>query len=130
MFSVATAPAAPQGAAARATATGKAVALAATLARLDAQYRQPRPQATPPTPPPAQDYGPEVAARAALARTHSAFFDARAAHAAQPTPATAAAHQATRAAYEAASAAYFATPAGTRTLQARAAHGRAWHKPN
>ena len=124
MLSVATAPAVPQGAAAKATAAGKAVALAATLARLDAQY-SPRPPA-PPSPPPVIDYGPEIAARAALARTHSALFDARTAHHAQPTPATAAAHQAARAAYQAAEAAFFATPAGTRLLQTRAAYGRPW----
>ena len=130
MYSIAIAPAAPQGAAVRATATSKAAALAVTLARLDAQYNKPRTQATPPTPPPPRDYGPEVAARAALARTHSAYFDARAAHAEQPTPATAAGNQATRVAYDAASAAFFATPAGTRTLQARAAHGRPWTLTN
>ena len=124
MYSAATlAPAAPQGAAVRATADEKAAALARTLARLAALY--PAPQPSPP-PPPAIDHGPEVAATAALARAHSAFFEARAAHQARPTPATAAAHRAARAAYAAASNAWFATPAGARLLAARTAQGRPW----
>ena len=124
MYSAATlAPAAPQGAAVKATADEKAAALARTLARLEALYA-PRRQAPPP--PPVIDHGPEVAATAALARAHSAFFEARAAHQARPTPATAAAHQAARAAYTAASDVWFATPAGSRLLAARTAQGRPW----
>ena len=73
MPSVATAPAAPiVGAAA-----GKLAALYATIARLEAMF-PPRPQPAP-QPAPAPIDPAAVAARHALARAHSAMFDARAA---------------------------------------------------
>ena len=73
MPSVAIAPAAPVVGA----AAGKLAALHATLARLAAKY-PPRPQPAP-QPAPAPVDPAAVAARHALARAHSAYFDARAA---------------------------------------------------
>ena len=73
MPSVAIAPAAPVVGA----AASKLAALHATLARLAAKY-PPRPQPAP-QPAPAPVDPAAVAARHALARAHSAYFDARAA---------------------------------------------------
>ena len=130
MPSVAFAPAAPiVGAAA-----GKMAALQATLARLDALY-PPRPR---PVPQPAlAPIDPAAtAARHALARAHSAMFDARAAKYAlrddyhsQPgrfaqLRAAIIRCQQTRAAYVAATAAFHASPAGAALQAARAKYPR------
>ena len=73
MLSLVLAPAAPTVGA----AAGKLAALQATLVRLAAKY-PPRPVAVP-TPAPAPIDPAVTAARHALARAHSAMFDARAA---------------------------------------------------
>ena len=130
MLSVAIAPAAPVVGA----AVGKLAALHATLARLAAKY-PPRPQPAPqPAPVPVSPAA--VAATAALARAHSAMFDARAAKYAlrddyHPQPGRFAQLRAaimrcreTRAAYAAAAAAYHASPAGAALQAARAKYPR------
>ena len=130
MPSVAFAPAAPiVGAAA-----GKMAALQATLARLDALY-PPRPRPVP-QPAPAPIDPAATAARHALARAHSAMFDARAAkyalrddYRSQPDRfaqlrAAIIRCQQTRAAYVAAAAAFHASPAGTALQAARAKYPR------
>ena len=130
MPSVAFAPAAPiVGAAA-----GKMAALQATLARLDALY-PPRPRPVPqPAPGPIDPAA--TAARHALARAHSAMFDARAAkyalrddYRSQPgrfaqLRAAIIRCQQTRAAYVAAAAAFHASPAGAALQAARAKYPR------
>ena len=126
MPSVATAPAAPiVGAAA-----GKLAALHATLARLEAMF-PPRPRPAP-QPAPAPVDPAAVAARHALARAHSAYFDARAAKYAlrddyRPRPGRFAQLRAAiircreaRATYAAAAAAFHASPAGAALQAARA----------
>ena len=134
MPSVAFAPAAPiVGAAA-----GKMAALQATLARLVALY-PPRPRPVPqpvPQPAPAPIDPAATAARHALARAHSAMFDARAAKYAlrddyhsQPgrfaqLRAAIIRCQQTRAAYVAAAAAFHASPAGAALQAARAKYPR------
>ena len=129
MLSLVFAPAAPTGGA----AAGKLAALHATLARLAAKY-PPRPVAVPaPAPAP---IGPSVmAARHALARAHSAMFDARAAKYAlrddyRPQAgrfaqlrAAIIRYREARAAYAAAAAAFHASPAGA-ALQAAGAKYR------
>ena len=135
MPSVAFAPAAPiVGAAA-----GKMAALQATLARLDALY-PPRPRPVP-QPAPAPIHPAATAARHALARAHSAMFDARAAkyalrddYRSQPgrsqpgrfaqLRAAIIRCQQTRAAYVAAAAAFHASPAGAALQAARAKYPR------
>ena len=126
MPSVATAPAAPiVGAAA-----GKLAALHATLARLEAMF-PPRPQPAP-QPAPAPIDPAAVAARHALARAHSAYFDARAAkyalrddyrsqagRFAQLRAAIIRCREA-QANYKAAAAAFHASPAGAALQAARA----------
>ena len=130
MPSVAIAPAAPiVGAAA-----GKMAALQATLARLDALY-PPRPRPVP-QPAPAPINPAATAARHALARAHSAMFDARAAkyalrddYRSQPgrfaqLRAAIIRCQQTRAAYVAAAAAFHASPTGAALQAARAKYPR------
>ena len=130
MPSVAFAPAAPiVGAAA-----GKMAALQATLARLDALY-PPRPRPVP-QPAPAPIDPAAVAARHALARAHSAYFDARAAKYAlrddyRPGPGRVAQLRAAiircreaQATYAAAAAAFHASPAGAALQVARAKYPR------
>ena len=130
MPSLALAPAAPVVGAAAA----KWAALCATLARLEAKY-PPRPQVAPqPVPAPVSPVS--VAASAALARTHSALFDARAAkyalrevyshqlgRFAQLRAAILRCREA-QAAYAAAAAAYHASPAGAALQAARAKYAR------
>jgi hypothetical protein len=111
-------------------AASKLAALRVTLARLEAKY-PPRPQVAP-KPAPAPVSPAAVAATAALARAHSAFFDARAAkhtlrdaydsqpgRFAQLRAAILRCRQA-QAAYAAAAAAYHASPAGAALQAARA----------
>ena len=130
MPSVAIAPAAPiVGAAA-----SKLAALRVTLARLEAKY-PPRPQVAP-QPAPAPVSPAAVAATAALARAHSAMFDARAAkYALRDDYRTQAGRFAqlraaiircreTQAAYKAAAAAFHASPAGAALQAARAKYPR------
>ena len=130
MLSVTIAPAAPVVGA----AAGKLAALHATLARLAAKY-PPRPQPAPqPAPVPVSQAA--VAATAALARAHSAMFDARAAKYAlrddyRSQPGRFAQLRAaiircreTRAAYAAAAAAFHASPAGAALQAARAKYSR------
>ncbi|MCI1188726.1 hypothetical protein MON38_14965 [Hymenobacter sp. DH14] len=126
MPSVAIAPAAPVVGA----AASKLAALRVTLARLEAKY-PPRPQVAP-KPAPAPVSPAAVAATAALARAHSAFFDARAAKYAlrdayDSRPGRFAKLRASvlrcreaQAAYAAAAAAYHASPAGAALRAARA----------
>ena len=126
MLSLVLAPAAP----ATGAAAGKLAALHATLARLAAKY-PPRPGAGP-APAPAPIDPATTAARHALARAHSAMFDARAAKYAlrddyhsQPgrfaqLRAAIISCQQTRAAYVAAAAAFHASPAGAALQAARA----------
>ena len=124
--SVAIAPAAPiVGAAA-----SKLAALRVTLARLEAKY-PPRPQVAP-QPAPAPVSPAAVAATAALARAHSAMFDARAAkyalrdeYGARPgrfaqLRAAIIRYREARVAYTAAAAVYHASPAGAALQAARA----------
>ena len=130
MPSVAFAPAAPVVGA----AAGKMAALQATLARLDALY-PPRPRPVP-QPAPAPIDPAATAARHALARAHSAMFDARAAkyalrddYRSQPgrfaqLRAAIIRCQQTRAAYVAAAAAFHASPAGAALQAARAKYPR------
>ena len=130
MPSVAFAPAAPVVGA----AAGKMAALQATLARLDALY-PPRPKPVP-QPAPAPIDPAATAARHALARAHSAMFDARAAkyalrddYRSQPgrfaqLRAAIIRCQQTRAAYVAAAAAFHASPAGAALQAARAKYPR------
>ena len=130
MPSIAFAPAAPiVGAAA-----GKMAALQATLARLDALY-PPRPRPVP-QPAPAPIDPAATAARHALARAHTAMFDARAAKYAlrddyRSRPGRFAQLRAaiircqqTRTAYVAAAAAFHASPAGAALQAARAKYPR------
>ena len=126
VLSVGVAPAAPiVGAAA-----GKLAALHATLARLDAMF-PPRPRPAP-QPAPAPIDPAAVAARHALARAHSAYFDARAAkyalrdeyrpqlgRFAQLRAAIIRCREA-RATYAAAAAAFHTSPAGAALQAARA----------
>jgi len=134
MPSVALAPAAPiVGAAAGQLAT-KWAALQATLARLDAKY-PPRPTVVAP-PAPASIDPAAVAARHALARAHSAMFDARAAkyalrddYRSQPSRfarlrAAITRYQQACAAYATAAAAFHASPAGAALQVARAKYPR------
>ena len=126
MPSVATAPSAPiVGAAA-----GKLAALHATLARLEAMF-PPRPRPVP-QPAPAPIDPAAVAARHALARAHSAYFDARAAkHALRDDYRTQPGRfaqlraaiircRAARVTYAAAAADFHASPAGAALQAARA----------
>ena len=106
--------------------------LHATLARLEAKY-PPRPVAAPA---PAPIDPAAVAARHALARAHSAFFDARAAKYAlrddyRPQPGRFAQLRAAilrcreaQATYQAAAAAFHASPAGAALQAARAKYPR------
>ena len=126
VLSLVLAPAAPiTGAAA-----GKMAALQATLARLAVKY-PPRPVVAP-APAPAPVDPAAVAARHALARAHSAMFDARAAkHALRDDYRTQPGRfaqlraaiircRAARATYAAAAAAFHASPAGAALQAARA----------
>jgi len=130
MLSLVLAPAAP----AVGAAAGKLAALHATLARLAAKY-PPRPVVAP-APAPAPIDPPITAARHALARAHSAMFDARAAkYALRDDYRTQAGRFAqlraaiircreTQAAYKAAAAAFHASPAGAALQAARAKYPR------
>ena len=132
MPSVALAPAAPIGGAAACPVAAKWAALRATLAKLEAS-QPPRPVA-PPAPAPIDPAA--VAARHALARAHSAFFDARAAKYAlrddyRPQAGRFAQLRAAilrcreaRAAYAAAATAFHASPAGAALQAARAKYPR------
>ena len=126
MPSVAIAPAAPVVGA----AASKMAALRATLARLEAKY-PPRPQvATKPAPAPVSPVS--VAATTALARAHSALFDARATkyalrdeHGSRPgrfaqLRAAILRYREAQAAYARAAAVYHASPAGAALQAARA----------
>ena len=130
MLSLVLAPAAPTVGA----AAGKLAALQATLARLAAKY-PPRPMAVP-TPAPAPIDPATTAARHALARAHSAMFDARAAKYAlrddyRPQAgrfgrirAAIMRYREARATYAAAAAAFHASPAGAALQAARAKYPR------
>ena len=130
MLSLVFAPAAPTVGA----AAGKMAALQATLDRLAAKY-PPRPVAVP-TPAPAPIDPATTAARHALARAHSAMFDARAAkHALRDDyrpqtgrfgriRAAIMRYREARAAYVAAAAAFHASPAGVVLQAARAKYPR------
>ena len=130
MLSLVLAPAAP----AVGAAAGKLAALHATLARLAAKY-PPRPVVSP-APAPAPIDPATTAARHALARAHSAMFDARAAKYAlrddyRPQPgrfaqlrAAIMRYREARAAYAAAAAAFHASPAGAALPPARAKYPR------
>ena len=130
MFSLVFAPAAP----APGAVAGKLVALQATLTRLAAKY-PPRPQVAP-APAPAPIDPATTAARHALARAHSAMFDARAAKYALREECGPQAGrfgriraaiircQQARAAYAAAAAAFHASPAGVALQAARAKYPR------
>ena len=132
MLSLVLAPAAPTGGAAAGQVAGKLAALQATLARLAAKY-PPQPQAAPA---PAPIDPATAAARHALARTHSALFDARAAKYAlreEYSPqagrfgrirAAIVRYREARAAYSAAAAAFHASPAGAALQAARARYPR------
>ena len=134
MLSLVLAPAAPAVGAATGQAAIKMAALQATLARLAAKY-PPRPQAVP-APAPAPIDSAATAARHALARAHSAMFDARAAkyalrddyspQAGRFTQLRAAImrYKQARAAYVAAAAAFHASPAGAALQAARAKYPR------
>ena len=134
MLSLVLAPAAPAVGAATGQAAIKMAALQATLARLAAKY-PPRPQAVP-APAPAPIDPAATAARHALARAHSAMFDARAAkyalrddyspQAGRFTQLRAAImrYQQAHAAYVAAAAAFHASPAGAALQAARAKYPR------
>jgi hypothetical protein len=130
--SVAIAPAAPVVGAAAGQVAAKWAALRATLAKLEAK-QPPRPV---PVPAPAPIDPAAVAARHALARAHSAFFDARAAkyalrddyriqpgRFAQLRAAIIRCREA-QASYKAAAAAFHASPAGTALQAARAKYPR------
>ena len=130
MLSLVLAPAAPTVGA----AAGKLAALHAPLARLAAKY-PPRPVAVP-TPAPAPIDPATTAVRHALARAHSAMFDARAAKYAlhddyRPQAgrfaqlrAAIMRYREARAAYAAAAAAFHASPAGAALQAARARYPR------
>ena len=132
--SVAIAPAVPAVGAAGGQVAAKWAALRATLAKLEAK-QPPRPHVVPP-PAPAPIDPVVVAARHALARAHSAFFDARAAKYAlreeyRPQPGRFAQLRAAiiccreaQARYQAAAAAFHASPAGTALQAARAKYSR------
>ena len=134
MLSLVLAPAAPTTGAAVGQAAIKMAALQATLARLAAKY-PPRPIVAP-QPAPAPVSPVSVAATAALARAHSALFDARAAkyalrdeYGTQPgrfarIRAAIVRYQQARAAYSTAAAAYHASPAGAALQAARAKYAR------
>ena len=130
MLSLVLAPAAPATGAAVGQAAIKMAALQATLARLAAKY-PPRPQVAP-APAPAPINPAATAARRALARAHSAYFDARAAkyalrddyrsqvgRFAQLRAAIIRCREA-QASYQAAAAAFHASPAGAALQAARA----------
>ena len=132
MLSLVFAPAAPTGGAAVGQVAVKWAALQATLARLAAKY-PPRPQVAPAPAP----IDPAItAARHALARAHSAMFDARAAKYAlrddyRPQAgrfgrirAAIVRYREARAAYAAAAAAFHASPAGAALQAARAKYPR------
>ena len=130
MLSLVLAPAAP----AVGAAAGKLAALYATLARLEAKYPPCPTVVAPPAPAPIDPSA--VAARHALARAHSAMFDARAAKYAlrddfrsQPgrfaqLRAAITRYKQARAAYVAAAAAFHASPAGAALQAARAKYPR------
>jgi hypothetical protein len=111
-------------------AAGKLAALHATLARLEAMF-PPRPRPVP-QPAPAPIDPAAVAARQALVRAHSAYFDARAAKYAlrddyRPQPGRFAQLRAAvircreaQATYKATAAAFHASPAGAALQAARA----------
>ena len=134
MLSLVLAPAASTLGAAAGQVAGKLAALQATLARLAAKY-PPRPVAVP-TPAPAPIDPATTAVRHALARAHSAMFDARAAkyalrddyrpQAGRFTQLRAAImrHREARATYAAAAAAFHASPAGAALQAARAKYPR------
>ena len=134
MLSLVLAPAAPTMGAAAGQVAGKLAALQATLARLAAKY-PPRPQVAL-TPAPAPIDPATTAARHALARAHSAMFDARAAKYAlrddyRPQAgrfgrirAAIMRYREARAAYAAAAAAFHASPAGAALQAARARYPR------
>ena len=134
MLSLVLAPAAPATGAAGGQAAIKMAALQATLARLAAKY-PPRPQVAP-APAPAPIDPAATAARHALARAHSAMFDARAAkyalrddyrsgpgRFAQLRAAIIRCREA-QAAYAVAAAAFHASPAGAALQVARAKYPR------
>ena len=134
MLSLVLAPAAPATGAAGGQAAIKMAALQATLARLAAKY-PPRPQVAP-APAPASIGPAATAARHALARAHSAMFDARAAkyalrddyrsgpgRFAQLRAAIIRCREA-QAAYAVAAAAFHASPAGAALQAARAKYPR------
>ena len=134
MFSLVLAPAAPAVGAAAGQAAIKMAALQATLARLAAKY-PPRPTVAPQRAPASIDPA-TVAARHALARAHSAYFDARAAkyalrddyrtqpgRFAQLRAAIVRCREA-QGAYKAAVAAFHASPAGAALQAARAKYPR------
>ena len=132
MLSLVLAPAAPATGAAGGQAAIKMAALQATLARLAAKY-PPRPLVAPA---PAPIDPAATAARHALARAHSAMFDARAAKYAlrddyRPQAGRFAQLRAAiircreaQAAYKAAAAAFHASPAGAALQAARAKYPR------
>ena len=133
MLSLVLAPAAPAVGAVVGQASIKMAALQATLAQLAAKY-PPRPTVVPqPAPAPID---PTAAARHALARAHSAYFDARAAkyalrddyrsqagRFAQLRAAIIRCREA-QARYQAAAAAFHASPAGAALQAARAKYPR------
>ena len=130
MLSLVLAPAAPTGGAAAGQVAVKLATLHATLARLAAKY-PPRPQVAP-APAPAPIDPAVTAARYALARAHSAMFDARAAKYALREEygpqagrfgrirAAIVRGRKAQAAYAAAAAAFHASPAGAALQAARA----------
>ncbi|WP_152559828.1 hypothetical protein [Hymenobacter sp. IS2118] len=134
MLSLVLAPAAPATGAAVGQAAIKMAALQATLARLAAKY-PPRPQVAP-APAPAPIDPATTTARHALARAHSAMFDARAAKYAlrddyrsgpgrfAQLRAAIIRYQQARAAYAAAATAFHASPAGAALQAARAKYPR------
>ena len=134
MLSLVLAPAAPTMGAAAGQVAGKQAALQATLARLAAKY-PPRPPVAP-APAPAPIDPATTAVRHALARAHSAIFDARAAKYAlreeygpqagrfgRIRTAITRCQQA-HAAYATAAAAFHASPAGAALQAARAKYPR------
>ena len=134
MLSLVLAPAAPTVGAAAGQVAGKLAALQATLARLAAKY-PPRPVAVP-APAPAPIDPATTAVRHALARAHSAMFDARAAKYAlrddyRPQAgrfarlrAAITRCQQAHAAYATAATAFHASPAGAALQAARAKYPR------
>ena len=134
MLSLVLASAAPTGGAAAGQVAGKLADLQATLARLAAKY-PPRPQVAL-TPAPAPIDPAAVAARHALARAHSAMFDARAAKYALRDDYRSQAGRFARlraaitrcqqahAAYATTAAAFHASPAGAALQAARAKYPR------